>query len=204
MTIGLEDEKGDSVTLDEVCAAPMGIAGVIQDRVPGTKELPVTLTGQMTGRRRWSGRAAAQEPIVGMSIVVAGPKCHWVKSGQREPELPIDVQLPAYDEGDRDVQVAAGVGGNFVYSRCVLVGREQPLCVEPHPGRTGGPILLAVVEGDPRIELHALFIALSDVKFGRNRLWHLRPELAANIEEPLRSVLTRGRTGELQRALTSP
>jgi len=175
----------------------MGIVGLIHGRIPGTKELPVALTGQMTGQRRWSGTAVAEEPIVGMTSLVAGPKCNWVKAAERESELSISLQLTSYDVGHRDVQVAGGVGGDFVYSRCLLATREQTFCVEPSPCRTGGPTILAVIEGDPRIEIHALFIARSDVKFGRNRLWHLRPALAEAVEEPLRSALTRGRTGEL-------
>jgi hypothetical protein len=175
----------------------MVIAGWIQARIPGTKELQVTLTGEMRGHRSWSGRAVADEPIVGMSILVAGPKGSWVKSAHREPELRMDLQLSSYDEGHRDVQIVAGVGGDSVYSRCLLAAKEQALRVEPGSCRTGGPTLLAVVEGDPRIEIYALFIARADVKFGRNRLWHLRPTLAEAVQEPLRSALTRGRSGEL-------
>lgn len=175
----------------------MGIAGWTQDRIPGAKELQVALTGRMRGHRAWSGRAVASEPIVGMAVLVAGSKGSWVKSAQRELELPMDLQLSSYDEGNRDVQVVAGVGGDFVYSRCLLAAKEQALRVEPGTCRTGGPTLLAVVEGDPRIEIHALFLARADVKFGRNRLWHLRPTLAEAVEEPLRSALTHGRTGDM-------
>lgn len=175
----------------------MGVVGVIQDRIPGAKELAIALTGQMMGQRRWNGSAVAEEPIVAMTILAAGRKRTWVKAAQPESKISMSLQLSSYDDGHRDVQVAAEVGGDFVYSRSLLAAREQTFRVEPGSCRTGGPTLLAVIEGAPRIEIYAFFIARSDVKFGRNRLWHLRPTLAEAVEEPLRSVLTRGRTGEM-------
>jgi hypothetical protein len=56
-------------------------------------------------------------------------------------------------------------------------------------------LLLATVEGDPRIELGVLLLALRDVKFGRNHLWHLRPERAQGLPEPFATILVRGRSG---------
>jgi hypothetical protein len=49
------------------------------------------------------------------------------------------------------------------------------------------------------VELSLLFIARQDVKSARNRLWHLRPELAALVGDPaLRRVLTNGRAGVMR------
>ena len=60
--------------------------------------------------------------------------------------------------------------------------------------RHGTAIRLLQLSGEPSIEAFALLLSRSDVRFGRNRLWRLRDELLRNVNEPLRSVLSRGRT----------
>jgi hypothetical protein len=49
------------------------------------------------------------------------------------------------------------------------------------------------------VDVAMLFIARADVKSARNKLWHLRPQVAERVTDPqLHRMLTYGRTGQLR------
>jgi hypothetical protein len=166
-------------------------------RVAGAREVPVRIEGMAAAPRRWIGNAHADEDIVGMAFLASGATCRWVKSAERGPHPQIDIRLSSYDDTHRDVQVGVSVGGAGMLGRCLLEREGDSFRVEPTTCSTGTIVLLTTVEGDPRTDLLALFLASSDVKFGRNRLWHLREGLVGGLAERLASLFTHGRTGQL-------
>lgn len=62
---------------------------------------------------------------------------------------------------------------------------------------TGTVFDLACVPGTPQVAFSLLFITGAQVKLGRNHLWHVRRALAPALDEPLRTILVRGRHGTL-------
>ena len=51
------------------------------------------------------------------------------------------------------------------------------------------------VQGEPEIVVRILYIPRSYIKFGRNGIWNLKNEYTFSVPEPIKSVLTHGRTG---------
>jgi hypothetical protein len=154
-------------------------------------EMPVTIRCDSATPRRWTGAARAVEDLVALGLIAHGGWLRWFKSSLRAATLPLTVILhpPEAVEGG---YVVLDVGGR-VDNMLSRDGRS--LSVLPRQTITGRPLLLATVEGDPRIELGVLLLALRDVKFGRNHLWHLRPEWALGLTEPFATILVGGRSG---------
>jgi len=134
-----------------------------------------------------------------MTFMNAGNACECSKSERGRGEMEIHLALFPYDKASIDVQVNFGVSRSIILGRSVLPSPTYVPKVPPRREvRAGRVEPFALLEGTPSIELSFLFIAREDVKSARNGLWHLRPELAARVENPqLRRVLTYGRTGRL-------
>ena len=157
----------------------------------GLTELPVTISGDSATPRRWTGTARAVEDLVALGLMVQDGAIRWFKSSHRAPTVRLDITLhpPEAVEGGYVVLDAGGRVQNALSrgGRSISVVSRQAI--------TGRPLLLATVEGDPRLELGVLLLTLRDVKFGRNHLWHLRPERAQGLPEPFATILARGRSG---------
>lgn len=114
---------------------------------------------------------------------------------------PVRLLLGHYDSVGRDIQVNFSVGGGHVLSRTLVESPAyQPPIRLPITGVTRTLLQFATVEGSHQVELFVLFLAGSDVKVGRNGLWHLRPNLVDSVPEAFRELLVHGRTGELATA----
>ncbi len=70
---------------------------------------------------------------------------------------------------------------------------------DPH-GETGRLHLIAEARGT-----YFIVVPLQQamLKVGRNGLWRVREELAGDLPEPLRNVMTRGRTGRVAAQLVN-
>jgi len=171
-----------------------------EPNLEGLRRLLVVVAGAWKpgSTRDWHGVATAGAPLVGVAFVTSRGRSAWCKSGPAKPDgQPVHLLLGHHDQAGVDVQVNWSVGGGQAISRCVVESRAyQPTIMPSAPIVAGQAVELATISGTPPVVLSALFLAAADVKVGRNRLWHLRPELAFMVQEPYRAILTRGRSGE--------
>jgi hypothetical protein len=154
-------------------------------------ELPVTIGCTSSTPRRWTGAARGVEDLVALGLMAHDGVLRWFKSSHRAATVPLDVTLHPPDAVEGGY-VVLDVGGS-VDNALSRGGRS--ISVLPCQAITGRPLFLATVEGDPRIELGILLLAFRDVKFGRNHLWRIWPELAQGVPEPFATILVRGRSG---------
>lgn len=165
-------------------------------RQPATVEMTVTGAWLAAPRRDWQGVIQASEAVVGLSFISIGSHTEWSKSDRGSAEgLEARVMLGNYDRLGLDVQVNFSIGHNGPRWRTLVDSATYlPRLLIPKTFQTGGLIDFAKVEGNPLVELKAIFLARQDVKVGRNGLWHLRKELVEFFPESLRKILTYGRS----------
>jgi hypothetical protein len=174
----------------------LDLRGVVTD-------LPIELHGgwSPTPAREWRGAAAAPEPLVALALLRRGGVLRWARTGadgRDAPALPLRLSLLPYDRAGRHVQVVLEVGHAQVRDGCTVPSPAyRPSLADTTVARTGHPIDLAAIDGAEPINLAALFLARRDATFARNGIWHLRPALAARLDEATARLLTRGRTGRL-------
>ena len=177
--------------LDEFCSAAL-------------REVDVSISGEWEAgtTRDWRGEARATEPVVAVSFCRRGSKISWCKSERPHPTAqPVRLLLGPYDSSGRDLQVNFSVGRGHVLSRTSVSSHLYRPSISPVPSAPTGRILrFSTVEGSHPVELLTLFLAGSDVKVGRNGLWHLRRNLVDSVPEAYRALLSRGRAGELTAA----
>jgi hypothetical protein len=149
--------------------------------------------------RDWRGQAQSQEAVVAVIFSRRGTGVLWCKSERANPAgQPVRLLLGPYDSLGRDVQVNFSIGGGHVLSRTLVESATYRPPIQPQTtGETGIVLPFASVEGSQHVHLLVLFLAGSDVKAGRNGLWHLRPHLVASVPDAFRAPLVHGRTGEL-------
>ena len=171
-------------------------------RLESLRRLEVMVEGDWcSGRvRRWQGVARAAESLVGVAWVTSGESSRWCKSKRASPDgQQVGLLLGHYDASGLDVQVSFSVGRGSARVRCTVPSEDYKPSVPGAVGvRTGEPSRLATIYSTPEIVLSLMFIAGSDVTVGRNGLWHIRRELAESVPEPLRSILSYGRAGQLE------
>ena len=169
------------------------------------RHFPVAISGEwLRARTRdWRGEVRAEEPIVAVSFCIRGRDVSWCKSDPADHSHPIRLLLAHYDSGGRDVQVNFSVGetDGSVRTRTLLPSAAYRPAIRPsHSAGTSTLVPYATVEGSHPVQVLVLFLASSDVKLGRNRLWHLRTNLLDSVPAVFRTVLARGRAGELAAA----
>ena len=193
--------------------------------VQGVARLPVTIIGGlstpvMPDLRRlqlWEGSAASREPIAAIAFLrydkreVAWARSerrhhrwHWLPVGTlplTDQVLEIRLTFSPDDERGLRVGIHFGIGGGITGA-----GSGGAQCALPTPGylrdmpvaskvETGTVTRLATIEGDPKVEFLALFLARRDTKGGRNRNWHLRRSLRDGLQPQMQEVLAYGRSG---------
>ncbi len=86
--------------------------------------------------------------------------------------------------------------GAYLSSAPVELGQALPssCAIGPSVTTTGTAHVVARVAG---VTFVVVLLPASAVKVGRNRLWHLRDDLAARLSPEVRGLLTRGRSGEM-------
>ena len=163
--------------------------------------LLVSVKGQWSPglNRDWHGLASAPEPFVALVFLCAPRGCKWAKSQRGELPREVRLALIPYDESGKDVQVNFSVGGGYAVGRSeVPSATYRPVISVEQTFQSGVIQKFTQVVGEPYLDLLILFLASRDVHSARNRLWHLRPELAESISsDSIRHMMTYGRTGHL-------
>jgi hypothetical protein len=85
-------------------------------------------------------------------------------------------------------------------SQTVVESLQTQPAPTPQSFSTGELVTIATIQFDPLCVLQGLFLARRDVASVRNGVWHVRGEVEATLSEPWRTILTYGRTGELEAA----
>ena len=149
--------------------------------------------------RRWRGVARAEESLVGVALVSSGEVSQWCKSERASASgQSVELLLGHHDAAGLDVQVNFSVGRGQAVSRCIVPSAEfRPVLLHVARATTGVFVRLATIPSAPEVIISVVLIGGSDVKVGRNGLWHLRRHLAPSLPEPLRSILSYGRAGQV-------
>ena len=152
--------------------------------------------------RDWRGQAQASEPIVAVSFLIGSEGISWSKSERGQPDgQSIRLLLGHHDSDGCDVQVNFSVGGGQVVSRTLVQSREYiPKLLANCTVSTASIFNFGTIEGSHSVALAAIFLAASDVRVGRNGLWHLRRDFAESVPDAYRQLLSFGRTGHLAAA----
>jgi hypothetical protein len=143
---------------------------------------------------RWQGAMRGAGPLVGIGFLITAGELWWAKSAPRNQILAVYISLSAWARGSDDRATFTGSVGE-----CFLPGVPVPFKGDVASCALG-PERSATLRAHPVARLESVTFAVITlparaIKVGRNRLWHLRDELASRIPEASRKILTRGRTG---------
>jgi hypothetical protein len=148
---------------------------------------------------RWDGAFSSSAPIAGIAFALEPAFTYWVKSSPPSLELPVSIRVAAYADGSDDrCTVTLGLGGSFLPGFPAPATPGLPalaLGAGTHPLGTA----LSIVQA-PSVELCVVLVPGSLVEMGRNRLWRLRDRQAPHVPEPIRTLLTRRRSGRIATA----
>jgi len=166
-------------------------------RKPAKVEMTVAGEWLPAPKRDWRGVIQSAETVVAIAFLRVGGHTAWCKSDRGSLHgLEVSVMLDRYDNFGLDVSASFSIGNNGPRWRTLVESANYfPKIIAPKTFLTGQLIDFAKVEGNPRIDLNALFIARKDVRVGRNGLWHLRKELVEFFPESFRKILAYGRSG---------
>lgn len=169
----------------------------------GLARRPVAVEGKWlpAAPARWRGIARAEDPLVAVSLLQHDEGISWTKSERGVPEgQEIHLALPWFDREGVDVGVRFGTTNGVCSWRTRLPSAEyRPLVADRLTCETGRLFRFALFEGSSPIACWFMFLSARDVRVGRNGLWHLRKPLRPGVSEPLRTLLSYGRTGEIGR-----
>ena len=166
--------------------------------------LPVRLTGGLVPHpgsecRVWEGHFECCEPIVALAISITGKHVDWTRTSHRGTQsVETSILFSPFDDDSNRVRVCFSILDSGVVSHSTAES-VQPL---PAPllqsFQTGELVSVASISSEPTCELKALFLARRDVVSVRNGVWHAHGNTVVNLEEPWRTILTYGRTGEFE------
>lgn len=172
--------------------------------LPQFAGVEVTLGGHATARSfyDWSGEMRADASVVAVAFLVAPGGVCWCKSERaRGWGLSVGLSLRWYDDLGHDVQVNWSIGGGQRRSRTTLDAPATPafpLVPECVTFETGAIQSIFTVPGEPLVTCAALLLPAEVVRVGRNGLWQLRRRERERVPQPLRRMLSYGRTGTLR------
>jgi hypothetical protein len=146
---------------------------------------------------RWEGVLASLEPFVGIAVLATNDTLYWVKSQPPLTQASVTVFASAWSGTQNSVSFSGAFHGAHPPSVPVgFVGELIKSCVLGPSKTTTG--LLHLVAQLGRAAFGVVLLPASAVKVGRNHLWHLREPIASLLPPRLHSIMTRGRTGELE------
>lgn len=148
---------------------------------------------------RWAGTFESSVPITGIAMLYRDGGS-WAKASPATMNPGVQVSVHARAGCvDGQASFAASLHGAFLPTVPVVCGDDLPAACTFGSSHavTGRPHLVAEVDGTAFI---VLMLQGSVLKVGRNRLWHLRDELASALPADLRQLLVRGRTGNFRSA----
>jgi hypothetical protein len=142
----------------------------------------------------WTVSFTASEPVAAIAFFESRFGVRWVKSNRASINLQGALSLAGWTGSACTIMVNAWLHG--ACSDGVPLGvstdpRAQ-ITVTPRRVTTGEPTLFARIEGFACV---AVLLPEHQLQMGRNGLWHLRAQWAAQVPAGLRTVLTRRRCG---------
>ena len=145
---------------------------------------------------RWDGAFESVSPFVGIALLAIDARLHWVKSGPPAARAVVCVLAAGWAARPDSVSFTGAFHGAYLPSVQVDIPDEPPASciIGPSLTRTG---MLHVVARLDRAAFGVVLLPGSAVKVGRNRLWHLREDVASGLSPELHSLTTRGRSGEV-------
>lgn len=166
--------------------------------IQGAVRVPVSCSGEWvpTPERRWKGTLTSTTEIVALTALRRGKTLDWAKSGSSSCSTPLSMGIGLYDLLGVDVQVWLSVGNGGARSRTTVPSATYaPDILDSQVIQTGRLVAFTRITGSPQIDLGLLLLARIDVKFRRNRIWHIRKELASGVDDTLARILSDGRSG---------
>jgi hypothetical protein len=145
----------------------------------------------------WNATFEGMGPLAGILLWANGRGLSWVKSlpAAERPQARFSVSGWA----GSPCSVFASAAFHGTYSTAVPLGLD----VEPSFACALGSdvvttsVLHIVARMDP-VAFAVVLLPGTALRSGRNRLWHLRPELATKLAPKLRALMTQGRTGDIE------
>lgn len=144
---------------------------------------------------RWDGTFESASPLDGLALLLVDRRFYWVKSQPARGRPTVSFSAHGWASRSGSVSVTGSFHGAFLPSVPVEINDEPPTsCVIGETtAKTGTPHVVARIE---RVAFVVLLLPASVLKVGRNRLWHLREDLASRLNPDLHRLATRGRSGE--------
>jgi len=145
---------------------------------------------------RWDGTVECAASLVGIAILMVEERAYWVKSQPPVAQAAVSVMAAGWAAQADSVSFGGAFHGAYPPSVPVQISDEPPasFVLGSEETSTG---LLHVVAGAGGATFGLVLLPGAAVKVGRNRLWHLRNEVASRLPPELNGLLTRGRSGEL-------
>lgn len=197
----------DSSLSGVIASEPVTFAGAWQ---PATRRTHLQPDGRGTEvlvegiHVQWTGSLTSKVPIVCVGFLLQRDMLFWVKSAPADVSQPVTVSLYAYADQSLDKRFFALDKATFVPS---VGGTWLPAPPVPRVADLTQACTLGVAEqftgrvsclaSAPDVSFLVLTLPGSVVKVGRNRLWHLRGDLAPLVSPPARKLLTRRRSGRI-------
>ena len=152
----------------------------------------------------WTGSLTSKVPIVCVGFLLQRDMLFWVKSAPPDVSQPVTVYLTASADYSllrailaRDTAtLSTSVGGAWLPAPPIprVADLTQACTLGVAEQFTGRVYCLAHAHD---VSFLVLTLPGSVVKVGRNRLWHLRGDLAPLVSPPVRELLTRRRSGSI-------
>lgn len=197
----------DSSLSGVIASEPVTFAGAWQ---PATRRTHLQPDGRGTEVLvegicvRWTGSLTSKAPIVCVGFLLTRDTLHWVKSALADVSLPVTVSLYAYADQSLDKKAFALDKATFspIVGDACLPAPPVPRVADLTQACTLGVAeqftgRVSCLAGAPGVSFLVLALPAGVVKFGRNRLWHLRDTLAPLVSPPVCELLTRRRSGSI-------
>jgi hypothetical protein len=123
-------------------------------------------------------------------------RAYWVKSQPPVAQAAVGVMAAGWAGRPDSVSFGGAFHGAHPPSVPVQVPDEPPASFVLGSSETSTGLLHALAHAG-RATFGLVLLPGSAVKVGRNRLWHLRAEIASRLPPELHRLTTRGRSGEL-------
>ena len=163
------------------------------------RSLPITISGGWleNPKYKWNGSAISSEPIVAVVFLQRGNTIEWCKSSSSSSKsLEVALWISRYNEIDLEVQVGLSVGNaDRRFASFLESANYKPDIKVEITANTGEILKFTEVEGEPKISFCVVLLARSDVKFGRNSIWHLRKDINTVFSDEVKRILENGRVG---------
>jgi hypothetical protein len=146
---------------------------------------------------RWRGVVRGPSSLTGLAFMVTVEGVAWVRSKPPVADPEVEVSLHRWADRTDGASLAASFHGALPPSVPVPCGDRPREACRVNEGRVtmGRPTVVAAVG---EVWFAVLLLPGAAVRVARNRLWHLRDELAGSLPEAVRRLMTRGRTGLLR------